>query len=58
MIKSDNIANHTKVDETIIQGKNSSDTNILESFNVLPKEMQSLDLRIDLKNSRATSSLK
>ena len=50
-VKSDDVTGRTKVYEAIIRGDDDFNTGIPESFNVLVKELQSLGLSIDLRNS-------
>ncbi|MCG8625095.1 MAG: DNA-directed RNA polymerase subunit beta [Proteobacteria bacterium] len=50
-VKSDDVTGRTKVYEAIIRGDDDFSTGIPESFNVLVKELQSLGLSIDLRNS-------
>jgi DNA-directed RNA polymerase subunit beta len=50
-IKSDDVAGRTKVYESIVKGDATFQTGIPESFNVLIKEIRSLGLNIELKQS-------
>jgi DNA-directed RNA polymerase subunit beta len=47
-VKSDDVAGRTKVYESIIQGSDTFQAGIPESFNVLVKEMRSLGLNVEL----------
>ena len=55
-VKSDDVTGRTKVYEAIIRGDDDFNTGIPESFNVLVKELQSLGLSIDLRNSEDQAS--
>ncbi|MCC5979760.1 MAG: DNA-directed RNA polymerase subunit beta [Salinarimonas sp.] len=50
-VKSDDVAGRTKVYEAIVRGDDTFESGIPESFNVLVKEMRSLGLNVELKNS-------
>lgn len=50
-VKSDDVAGRTKVYEAIVRGDDVFESGIPESFNVLVKEMRSLGLNVDLRNS-------
>jgi DNA-directed RNA polymerase subunit beta len=50
-VKSDDVAGRTKVYEAIVRGDDAFEAGIPESFNVLVKEMRSLGLNVQLKNS-------
>jgi DNA-directed RNA polymerase subunit beta len=50
-VKSDDVAGRTKVYEAIVRGDDAFEAGIPESFNVLVKEMRSLGLNVELKNS-------
>ncbi len=50
-IKSDDISGRTKIYKNIIKGNYQMEPNIPESFNVLIKEICSLGINIELKNS-------
>ena len=50
-IKSDDVAGRTKVYESIVKGDATFQTGVPESFNVLVKEIRSLGLNIELKQS-------
>ena len=52
-VKSDDVAGRTKVYEAIVRGDDTFESGIPESFNVLVKEMRSLGLNVELKNSQA-----
>jgi len=54
-VKSDDVAGRTKVYEAIVRGDDTFESGIPESFNVLVKEMRSLGLNVELKNSKAGS---
>ena len=47
-VKSDDVAERTKVYETIVKGDDKFESGVPESFNVLVKEIKSLALNIDL----------
>ena len=53
-VKSDDVAGRTKVYEAIVQGDDSFEAGVPESFNVLVKELRSLGLNVELLQSRAT----
>ena len=50
-VKSDDVAGRTKAYESIVRGDDSFEIGIPESFNVLVKELRSLGLNVDLKQS-------
>ncbi|MCW8969895.1 MAG: DNA-directed RNA polymerase subunit beta, partial [Rhodospirillales bacterium] len=50
-VKSDDVSGRTKVYEAIVRGEDSFEAGIPESFNVLCKEMQSLGLNVELRQS-------
>ncbi|MCD2325054.1 DNA-directed RNA polymerase subunit beta [Sphingomonas sp. IC-56] len=50
-VKSDDVVGRTKVYEAIVKGDDTFEAGIPESFNVLVKEMRSLGLNVELKNS-------
>ena len=50
-VKSDDVAGRTKVYEAIIQGDDTFEAGVPESFNVLVKELRSLGLDVELKQS-------
>ena len=50
-VKSDDVIGRTKVYEAIVKGDDTFEAGIPESFNVLVKEMRSLGLNVDLKNT-------
>jgi DNA-directed RNA polymerase subunit beta len=50
-VKSDDVAGRTKVYEAIVKGDDTFEAGIPESFNVLVKEMRSLGLNVELRNS-------
>ena len=50
-IKSDDVAGRTKVYESIVKGDNNFESGTTESFNVIVKELRSLGLNLDFKNS-------
>jgi len=52
-VKSDDVAGRTKVYEAIIQGDDTFEAGIPESFNVLVKELRSLGMDVELMQSRA-----
>ena len=47
-VKSDDVAGRTKVYEAIVRGDDTFESGIPESFNVLVKEMRSLELNVEL----------
>ncbi|MEI2384040.1 DNA-directed RNA polymerase subunit beta [Breoghania sp. JC706] len=51
-VKSDDVAGRTKVYESIVRGDDTFEAGIPESFNVLVKEMRSLGLNVELKDSK------
>lgn len=50
-VKSDDVAGRTKIYEAIVKGDDTFEAGIPESFNVLIKELQSLALDVELKQS-------
>jgi DNA-directed RNA polymerase subunit beta len=50
-VKSDDVAGRTKAYESIVRGDDTFEIGIPESFNVLIKELRSLGLNVDLKQS-------
>ncbi|MDD9900341.1 MAG: DNA-directed RNA polymerase subunit beta [Alphaproteobacteria bacterium] len=50
-VKSDDVAGRTKAYESIVRGDDNFEIGIPESFNVLVKELRSLGLNVDLKQS-------
>jgi DNA-directed RNA polymerase subunit beta len=50
-VKSDDVAGRTRMYESIVKGENVLEPGLPESFNVLVKELQSLALNIELKES-------
>mgnify|MGYP002840735347 CR=1 FL=1 len=52
-VKSDDVAGRTKVYEAIIQGDDTFEAGVPESFNVLVKELRSLGMDVELKQSGA-----
>ncbi|MFP6892059.1 MAG: hypothetical protein VCF07_20315 [Nitrospinota bacterium] len=53
-MKSDDVAGRTKVYEAIVQGDDSFEAGVPESFNVLVKELRSLGLNVELSQTRPT----
>ena len=51
-VKSDDVAGRTKVYEAIVRGQHDFQSGVPESFNVLVKELKSLALDVQLKNTR------
>jgi DNA-directed RNA polymerase subunit beta len=51
-VKSDDVAGRTKVYEAIVKGEDNYEAGIPESFNVLVKELKSLGLNVDLRQSQ------
>jgi DNA-directed RNA polymerase subunit beta len=50
-VKSDDVAGRTRMYESIVKGENILEPGLPESFNVLVKELQSLALNVELKES-------
>jgi DNA-directed RNA polymerase subunit beta len=50
-VKSDDVAGRTKAYESVVRGDDTFEIGIPESFNVLVKEIRSLGLNVDLKQS-------
>ncbi len=50
-VKSDDVSGRTKVYESIVRGDDAFEVGIPESFNVLVKELKSLALNVELKQS-------
>ncbi len=50
-VKSDDVAGRTKAYESIVRGEDNFEIGIPESFNVLVKELKSLGLNVDLKQT-------
>jgi DNA-directed RNA polymerase subunit beta len=50
-VKSDDVAGRTKAYESIVRGDDTFEIGIPESFNVLVKELRSLGLNVDLKQT-------
>jgi DNA-directed RNA polymerase subunit beta len=50
-VKSDDVSGRTKVYEAIVKGDDNYEAGIPESFNVLVKELRSLGLNVDLKQT-------
>lgn len=50
-VKSDDVSGRTKVYESIVRGDQNFEVGVPESFNVLVKELKSLGLNVDLKQS-------
>jgi DNA-directed RNA polymerase subunit beta len=50
-VKSDDVSGRTKVYEAIVKGDDNFEAGIPESFNVLVKELRSLGLNVDLKQT-------
>ncbi len=53
-VKSDDVAGRTKAYESVVRGDDTFEIGIPESFNVLVKELRSLGLNVDLKQSTGT----
>ena len=51
-VKSDDVAGRTKVYEAIVRGDDSFEAGVPESFNVLIKEIRSLGLNVDLRDTQ------
>lgn len=56
-VKSDDINGRTQLYEAIVKGKRIRRPNVPESFNVLLREMQALNLNIDLLSAEEVSEL-
>ena len=54
-VKSDDVVGRTKVYEAIVKGDDTFEAGIPESFNVLVKEMRSLGLNVELRQSIAAT---
>jgi DNA-directed RNA polymerase subunit beta len=54
-VKSDDVAGRTKVYEAIVRGDENFESGIPESFNVLVKEMRSLNLNVELVTTEQQS---
>ncbi len=54
-VKSDDVAGRTKAYESIVRGDDNFEIGVPESFNVLIKELKSLGLNVDLKQSNNNS---
>ena len=52
-IKSDDVAGRTKVYESIVKGDNNFESGTPESFNVMVKELRSLGLNLEFKESNS-----
>ena len=52
-IKSDDVAGRTKVYESIVKGDNNFESGTPESFNVMVKELRSLGLNLDFKETKS-----
>jgi DNA-directed RNA polymerase subunit beta len=50
-VKSDDVAGRTKAYESVVRGDDTFEIGIPESFNVLVKELRSLGLNVDLKQT-------
>jgi DNA-directed RNA polymerase subunit beta len=55
-VKSDDVAGRSKVYESIVRGEDNFEIGIPESFNVLVKELKSLCLNVDMKQSSKSGS--
>jgi DNA-directed RNA polymerase subunit beta len=56
-VKSDDINGRTQLYEAIVKGKRVRRPNVPESFNVLLRELQALNLNIDLLSEEETEAL-
>ncbi len=56
-IKSDDVAGRTKVYESIVKGDNNFESGTPESFNVMVKELRSLGLNLDFKETSNENNL-
>ena len=56
-VKSDDINGRTQLYEAIVKGKKIRRPNVPESFNVLLRELQALNLRIDLLSAEEVDEL-
>ena len=54
-VKSDDVAGRTKVYEAIVQGDDTFEAGVPESFNVLVKELRSLGLNVELSQSNTSA---
>ena len=54
-VKSDDVAGRTKVYEAIVQGDDTFEAGVPESFNVLVKELRSLGLNVELSQSKTSA---
>ncbi len=54
-VKSDDVAGRTKVYEAIVQGDDTFEAGVPESFNVLVKELRSLGLNVELSQSSTSA---
>src|SRR3546814_11388036 len=50
-VKADDVSGRTKVYESIVKGDDNFEAGMPESFNVLVKELRSLGLNVDLKQT-------
>ena len=53
-IKADDVAGRTKVYESIVKGDHNFESGTPESFNVMVKELKSLGLNVELKQSNTS----
>ena len=51
-VKSDDVAGRTRMYEAIVKGKQTIESGLPESFNVLVKELQSLCLDVELEEEK------
>ena len=56
-VKSDDVAGRTKVYESIVKGDNNFESGTPESFNVMVKELRSLGLNLDFKETSNENNL-
>ena len=56
-IKSDDVAGRTKVYESIVKGDNNFESGTPESFNVMVKELRSLGLNLEFKESLVENNI-
>jgi DNA-directed RNA polymerase subunit beta len=52
-VKSDDVAGRTRMYEAIVKGKQTLESGLPESFNVLVKELQSLCLDVELEEEKS-----
>ena len=55
-IKADDVAGRTKVYESIVKGEHNFESGTPESFNVMVKELKSLGLNVELKQTKESEN--